>query len=177
MSTTPETYRNWWLIALKGLLYAAMGALAIYNPFETLVILFSFLGIFLAVTGGVLVLFAITNKGAMSFFQLAFRGGIDILLGIAMMAYPGQILAMINLFFGVLIVAAGVFTITQALRLRSTIQLWRPLLVVGIVLLIPGIIIFFYPLENAMVITILVGISLLLYGLSMVVKGFQIRSS
>lgn len=169
-------YKNRWLLVTEGILFIVLGTLTIINPFESLVTLMLFFGGFMIFSGAVLSVFAIVNKNASSFFTMIVKGVFDILIGLVFFNYPELIISMLNVFFSILIVAAGLFLVSQAIRLKNHFRFWKGLMVVGLIMIIPGVIIFFNPVENALIITILAGVSLLFYGVSVITKAFRLTT-
>ena len=168
--------KNWWLILIKGLIYSGLGILAIFNPFESLMTLIALFGFFLIASGVVMSIFAITNRQASTFVTSVIKGIIDIIVGVVLISYPETIVAVFNIFFAILIIASGLYLIVQSFRYKGEVRYWPFILVPGLALLIAGGIIFFFPVENAVALTILIGISILIFGISVIIRSFQVKN-
>lgn len=173
--------KNWGWVALRGLLSIIFGILVFFNPFSALTALLLFLGVYFLIDGGMTLYYTITGRseterGWWSFLE----GALSIIAGIAAIITPllaGIVLAtFFAILFGVWAIVTGVTQIITAVRLREEIEgeFWMGL--AGILSVIFGTFIALNPLISGIVLTQVVGIYAVLFGIMLVMLALRLRS-
>ncbi|MCI8388923.1 MAG: hypothetical protein HFE63_10740 [Clostridiales bacterium] len=98
-------------------------------------------------------------------FDLAF-GIMMIAVGVIMLVHPGSLMNFISIVLGLYTLADGLFKIQMSIDAkRFGIRAWWLILIAAIVASVVGVTLVFRPSESSVVITILLGVSLLIEGL------------
>ncbi len=168
--------RNWTLSSLSGLLAIVFGIVAIFYPDITLVTLAVYFGITVLVGGLVLIAgsFLTNNKDANLSFLLV-EGIIGIAVGLIVLLKPQLSITLVALFMGLWAILLGVL-FALAYRRRNMPKTQKQfLLILGIISVGIGLLLVFNPFEGTRLITILIGIYAIVYGiLSIVTKRKKI---
>jgi len=168
--------RNWWLLALRGLLAVLFGLLALVWPGITLMVLVLFFGAYALVDGIGAVVSALFSRGERHWWALLLEGLIGIAIGVLTFVWPG--LTGIVLLY--LIVAwafvTGILEIAGAIRLWGTIKGHWLLLISGILSVLFGLIAVFRPAAGALALIWLIGAYAILFGALLIAAGFWLRS-
>jgi uncharacterized membrane protein HdeD (DUF308 family) len=107
------------LLAVLGVLSLIIGLYAVRHVLITLLALALLLGIFWIVNGAVELFMALSRPEIPSRGWTGFMGGISILAGLVVLAYPGISLLVLAVVLSIWLLFYGLMEITLALRLRS----------------------------------------------------------
>jgi uncharacterized membrane protein HdeD (DUF308 family) len=157
-----------------GVITLVLGILAIASPKMTMatgLAVSILVGIALIAAGLAQTIFAFQapslGRGILRFLF----GGFTLLIGIAMIAQPGVALASLTLMLAVYFFVDGVFTIIAAWNVKPESG-WGWLMFNGVVTVILGYLIWSgWPLSGAWAIGVLVGVRLLMSGITMILLG------
>jgi uncharacterized membrane protein HdeD (DUF308 family) len=169
--------RNWWAIALRGVLAIVFGVLAFFWPgilWLTVVLIFAAyafvdgcLAIYLAVTG---------HAQGGQWWALVFEGLIGIVAAVLTVAWP----AITELAFLYVIagwaVLTGVFEIVAAIRLRRYIRGEWILAVSGVLSILLGLALGLMPLAGLVALAWIIGAYAVAFGVLLVALAFRLRS-
>src|SRR5882672_4454177 len=175
---SPETLvQNWWLFTLRGIFAIVFGLLALIFPGPTmlsLVILFSAYMLVDGIFGIISAVRAIRRKED-RWGLLIFEGLLNIAVGIAAFLWPGiTVLAFVLLVAAWAIVSGALMT---AAGFRLNIEHGRWWLVIGGLLsLAYGALLVIAPMIGAIVLTWWLGAYALVFGASLLVLAFRLRS-
>jgi uncharacterized membrane protein HdeD (DUF308 family) len=165
--------RNWWALALRGLVAVIFGLLTIFVPGITLVTLVLLFGAY-ALVDGVFNVIAVFRTPS-HHWALLIEGVIGILAGILTFAWPAitalallYVIAFWAIFTGVLEIVAGI-------RLRKAITNEWLLVLMGALSLLFGIFIVFAPGAGALAIVLWIGAYALIFGVFMIGLAFRLR--
>lgn len=167
--------RNWWAVALRGLLAVVFGVIALAVPGAAMLSLALVFGAYLLIDGAFALLAAARAAERHERWGLLLAGGVlNLLMGVVALAFPGAAIiafvfvtaawAIIN---GALMVAAG-FGLHP-----SHGRVW--LVLGGLLSLAWGVVLVIAPLAGAVVLTWWLGLFAVLMGVLFVVLGFQLR--
>jgi len=169
--------RNWWAIALRGVLGILFGAIALLQPGTTMLSLalvfaaYAFFDGVLAITASVRAVRQEEHWG-----YLMFEGIVDIVTAAIALLWPGiTVLAFVFLVAGWAL-ATGVLMIAAAFRLDSVDGRWW-LVLGGIVSVLYGGLLAAAPLSGALVLTWWLGVYALVFGVALLVAAFKLRSA
>lgn len=166
--------KNWWLVLLKGVILIVLAFIVFGNPVETLLSISIFLGLGFLLSGIVITFLAFAAKNEMDNWgwKLA-EGLLDILFGFILIANP-EVTAVIfpfligfwATFYGILLIVGAFYTVKFS---------WT-LMISGILTVILGYIVLFNPIVSVITISIWIGITLLVLGISNIVFAFEIKN-
>ena len=168
--------RNWWLLALRGLVAILFGILAFILPGITLVSLVWLFGAY-AVANGILafVLAFKAPKGQRRIGSLIFAGIISIIAGVLAFVLPGITALSLLMLIAAWAIVTGIAEIVAAVRLRKEITGEWLLVVAGIASLIFGVIIVIVPSAGALALVWWIGAYAVAFGILLMVVAFRMR--
>jgi uncharacterized membrane protein HdeD (DUF308 family) len=168
--------RNWWLVVVRGVLAILFGLIALFWPGLTFFLLILMFGVYAIVDG----LFAIYSGVVRSRFSsrwwvFLLEGIISLAAGLIALARPGWAGVALVLVIAVWAVLTGILEIAAAIRLRREITNEWLLGFGGFVSVLLGILLFFQPLTGGLVVTLMIGVYALIFGVLLVFLGFRLR--
>jgi uncharacterized membrane protein HdeD (DUF308 family) len=165
--------RNWWALALRGLVAVLFGLLTIFIPGVTLVTLVLLFGAFALVDG----IFNVTAafRSASHHWALLIEGVIGILAGILTFAWPAITAIALLYLIAFWAIFTGIFEIIAGVRLRRAITNEWALILMGVLSLLFGILILFAPGAGALAIVLWIGVYALIFGVFLLVLAFRLR--
>ena len=168
--------KNWWLMALRGLVAVIFGVLTIVNPAASLAVLVLFFGAYAMVDG----IFAIiagasAPSGSRRWGWLIAGGILGILVGIATLFMPQVTAFVLTIWIAVWAILVGIAQIASAIRLRKEIEGEFWLILGGAVAVLFGIWSLISPLAGAFAVTFGIGFFAIIYGVTMIVVAFRLR--
>lgn len=169
--------RNWWTLALRGVLAAALGIAAFTWPGPTL-FAFTILFAAYAITDGVFALAAAIVGRPMGrlWWALLAEGLLGIAAGVLTLAWPGlTALAMVYL-IAAWAIATGVMEIVAAINLRKEIKGEWLLALSGLLSVGFGLAMALWPASGALAMMWLIGAYAVGFGILMIVLAFRLRS-
>ena len=173
---TMDLARNWWMVALRGVLGILFGLIALVWPGITLLVLVALFGAY-ALVDGIFAVVAAFRAGRSRFrWWLVLEGIAGISAGIATVFWP-QITALVLL---VLVAAwaivTGVLEIVAAIRLRKVITGEWVLALTGVLSVGFGVLLLLFPGPGALSLVWLIGAYALAFGILLLVLAFRLRS-
>lgn len=165
--------RNWWLVLLRGVCAIIFGVLTVFWPGLSLLTLVLLYGVFALFDGGLAIGAAIAGGTPAPRWWLALVGLLGIAAGALTLTWPGITgLVLLFLIAGWALIA-GVFQIVGAIRLRKEIEGESWLIATGILSVMFGVLILFFPGAGALGIAFAIGWFAIVYGALLV--GFSWR--
>jgi len=157
--------RNWWAVALRGVIAILFGVIALAWPGLTLEILVLFFGAYVLVDGILAMIAAFTNRsGHDKWWVLLLEGLVGIAAGVITFFRP--LLATLVLVYVISFwaIVTGILEIAAAVQLRKEIRGEWMLALSGIVSLFLGVSLFLFPAAGALTLTWLIGAYAILFG-------------
>lgn len=167
METWPMLMRSWWILALRGVITAVFGVLALAMPGITLLSLVALFAVYALLAGAVSVVGAIRNRNASSdWWLLLLMGAVSLAAGVLAAWQPALALLTVVLLIGVNALVTGVLDIILAIRMRKQLHGGEWVLVLSAVAsIIFGVIVVALPEAGALALVWLFGAYALLAGL------------
>lgn len=176
-SDSSAVVRGWWLVALRGVAAIAFGVLAVASPglaLEALVLLFSGYALVYGVLTVGTVLFR--GRGAPKTVPALFGGALSLAAGIAGLVVPTFTALSLLLLIAAWQIALGVTEMSEAARLRRTIENEWLLSLSGALSLVVGLLLAMFPGPGALGAVLWIGAWAIGVGLLTLVLGFRLRS-
>jgi uncharacterized membrane protein HdeD (DUF308 family) len=170
--------RNWWLVALRGVVAVLFGIAAFVWPDLTLQALVILFGAY-ALVDGILAIAAGIAGGDLSGssrWWLVLGGIAGVIVGLITFFYPNITAVVLLYFIGAWAIVTGIFQIAAAIQLRQVISDEWLLIFTGILSVIFGVLAFVYPQATALSILWLIAIYAIVLGIALVALGFRMRS-
>ena len=165
--------KNWWALALRGLVAVLFGLLTFLLPGITLATLVLLFGAY-ALADGIFNVIAFF-KVASHQWALLIEGVIGIIAGVLTFAWPGITALVLLYLIAFWAIFTGVLEIVAAVRLRKAISNEWLLLLMGVLSLLFGLFILFVPGAGALAIVLWIGAYALVFGIFLMAFAFRLR--
>jgi uncharacterized membrane protein HdeD (DUF308 family) len=165
--------RNWWALALRGLVAILFGLLTFILPGITLVTLVLLFGAY-AVADGVFNVIAFFRVASHQ-WALLVEGIIGIIAGVLTFTWPAITAIILLYLIAFWAIFTGVFEIVAGIRLRKAITNEGLLIVMGVLSLLFGVLILFAPGAGALAIVLWIGAYALVFGVFLLALAFRLR--
>ena len=167
--------RNWWAIAIRGVVALIFGVVALVLPFATISGLVFVFAIYMLVDG----IFAIVaGLRAAAHHErwalLILEGIVDIIAGAVALVLPGLTVLVLVTLLGAWAVISGVLMTIAGFQLHGTHGKWL-LVLSGAISVIWGLLLFVAPIAGAVVLTWWLGAYALIFGVVLLVLAFRLR--
>ncbi len=170
--------KNWWLVALRGVLALILGIIILVIPEAAAAFLVIFIGVYALVDGIFALIVAVVNRPQhKDRWWLLFEGIIGILAGAAILASP--LMAAVILIY----VIASWALLTGILEIMFAVAQWSVLpdkwllLLGGIFSALLGILIFGNVGFGALLIITMIAVYMVLFGVLLIALGFSLKNS
>jgi uncharacterized membrane protein HdeD (DUF308 family) len=174
---TADLSRNWWVLALRGVLAILFGIGAFVWPGLTLAALILVFGAYVFVDGIFAVVAGIGMRRQMGLWWLiVLEGAAGIILGVLTFQSPDTTALILLFFIAAWSIVSGIFEIATALRLRKLIANEWLLFLSGVVSIIFGALLIAQPGAGALSIVWLLGAYALLFGILTLMLSFRLRA-
>ena len=169
--------RNWWVLAVRGVLAIIFGLIVLLVPRIALLALVYVFAAYALLDGIVAVYTAIQERGSLSRWGwILFEGILSIIAGIVAFFYPGLTALVLLYIVAFWAIVTGIMEIVAAFALRGFATREWALALAGILSVLFGIILFVFPGAGLLSILWLVGIYSIVFGILFIVRAFQLRS-
>lgn len=167
---------NWKALLFRGLLGVLVGIVALLWPSITLAWLVLLFGVY-ALADGILALVAAVRRGAEGQrWILIVEGLVGILIGFAAFVWPGMTTLVLVDLIAFWAIFTGVLEISYAVRMRRELPGEFYLGLAGVASIVLGILMLAWPAAGAFAIVVMLGAYALIFGISMLVLAFRLRS-
>lgn len=170
----------WWAVLLRGIFAVIFGIVALVWPGVTVWALVVVFGAYAIVDGISAIIRAVQARKVESGWVWWLLGGVvSLAAGVIAFVWP-EITALAAVFvIGIWAIVGGILEIAGSIRLRKLqgAAHWGLLLFAGILELLFGIVLVFFPVSGILSIVWLIGVFALIFGVLFVVSAFQVRSA
>jgi uncharacterized membrane protein HdeD (DUF308 family) len=169
--------RNWWLIALRGVLAIIFGIMTFAWPGITLLVLLYMYGFYALIDGitAFAAAFAGRRQEAPVWF-LILAGIVGVGVGIITFFWPGVTATVLLVFIGVWAIVKGFFEVIAAIALRKEIENEWFLALGGVLSILFGIVLLVRPGAGALAFLWLIGSFAIIFGVLAVIFSLRLRS-
>jgi len=169
--------RNWWAIALRGLVAMAFGIAAFVWPGITLWKLVALFGGYALINGIFAVIEAFGRDVSRErWWALLFEGVVGILIGIVALTWPGMNAMGLLYLIAFWAIVTGVFEIITAIRLRHEIRGEWIMALIAILSMAFGFLLVAFPAQGALSVILIIGAFAFALGALMIALAFKLRS-
>jgi uncharacterized membrane protein HdeD (DUF308 family) len=167
--------RNWWAIALRGLVAILFGVIALFVPGAVLLTLALLFAAYLLVDGVLGIIAAVRAASHHERWGLLLAEGVvNIVVGVIAAMFPAAAVLGFVLLVAAWALITGVLMVVAAFRLHISHGRWW-LVFAGIVSVIWGVLLVVAPLMGAVVLTWWLGGYAIIFGIMLLVVGFRLR--
>ena len=166
--------RNWWLIALRGVLGVIFGVIALVMPVATILALVLLFSAYMLVDGAIAIYAAIRAARKQEGWGLLLFQGIASLAAAAIaFMWPGLTVVAFVLLIAAWSIVSGCLMLAAAMRTEQA-RWW--LVLGGAAALLYGILMIVAPLSGAVVLTWWLGAFALVFGAALIILSLKLRS-
>jgi len=167
--------RNWWAFVLRGVLAIVFGLIALFLPGAAMLSLVLVFGAY-AIADGILALAGSVRaaKAGERWGYLAFEGIVDVIAGLAAVAWPGLTVVVFVALLAAWALLTGGLMLAAGIRFEGEGRAW--LILGAIVSIAYGALLAIAPIIGAVVLTWWIGAYALVFGIAMLVLAFRLRN-
>jgi uncharacterized membrane protein HdeD (DUF308 family) len=175
----PSLAKKIWIFAIiRGVLAIIFGLIALFSPIATAVALAILIGAYAIVNGVFDIIEAIRHRGSSSMVFRIVLGAVSILFGILVLVWPGISLAILVIMVGIWAIIIGIIQIVASVRHRAVPHSgWVWGIIGGALSILFGILVLIWPGTGLVSIIWIVGIWAIVWGITLIVLGVQLRKS
>lgn len=168
--------QNWWAVALRGVFAILFGLIALFMPGATMLSLVLFFSAYMLVDGVFGIVAAVkAASDNQRWGLLVLEGIVNIAVGVIAFLWPGLTVLFFVTLMGFWSLVTGVLMIVAAFKLSPEYgRGW--LIFSGVVSVLFGIALLIGPLVGAVVLTWWLGAYALVFGITLLVLGFKLKS-
>jgi uncharacterized membrane protein HdeD (DUF308 family) len=168
--------QNWWAVALRGVFAILFGLVALFMPGVTMLSLVLFFAAYMLVDGVFSIISAVrAARNHERWGLLVLEGLVDIAVGVIAFAWPGLTVVFFVTLMGFWSLVTGVLEIVAAFKLHTSYgRGW--LIFSGVVSILFGLALLIGPLIGAVVLTWWLGAYAMVFGITLLVLGFKLKS-
>jgi uncharacterized membrane protein HdeD (DUF308 family) len=176
-SLTEILAKNWWAVALRGVLGILFGLIALLLPGATMLSLVFLFAAYMLVDGIFAIIAALrAARQHARWGPLTFEGIVTIAAGVIAFLWPGLTVVAFVLLVAAWALVSGVLMLVGAFRLNAEHGRWW-LILSGIVSVAYGALLVVAPLIGALVLTWWLGAYAILFGAALLVLAFKLRAA
>jgi uncharacterized membrane protein HdeD (DUF308 family) len=169
--------RSWWVPALRGIIAILFGAVTLYWPQLTLLVLVSLFAGYAIFSGIVSVAGAIRNHTHDDHWWLfLIIGLVGIGAGAITIIHPAITAVVLVMLIGANALVTGVLDVVTAVRLRREIHGEWLLALSGMAAIVFGILTFLYPVAGALALVGMISVYAFVTGALLIAAAFRLRS-
>ncbi len=165
--------RNWWVLALRGVLAILLGLICLAWPGVALVALVIVVGVYI-LADGILAVISSLSERVKGWGWLLLEGIVLILLGFAVFKWPGITALALLVLFAIRAIFVGVLEIYESVQLRQVKGEWL-LGLAGAVSIIFGILILVLPRAGLFAMIWVIGLYAIIFGVLLISLGFRLK--
>jgi uncharacterized membrane protein HdeD (DUF308 family) len=171
-----KTFKNWWLLAINGIIAILIGILLIFFSKDILETLVKIVG-FVVLAGGIILLIASIYylKKDKSVAMMMIEAVLSITIGMIILLFPQGTLKWFLILVGVWAIIVGIFQLVILVNIRKTLFNKNLILLNGLLTIALGVFMMLYPVEFASAVAKILGIASALFGIIMIYLGFSVR--
>ncbi|MGH2351177.1 MAG: HdeD family acid-resistance protein [Chloroflexota bacterium] len=167
--------RNWWAVALRGLLAVIFGVLAFVWPGITLGALVLLFGAYALVDGIFALIGAVRAGSGQNRSPLVLEGIAGVAAGVLTFIWPGITALVLLYLIATWAIVTGVLEVWAAIRLREEISNEWLLGLGGVASILFGILLVIFPGAGALTVVWLIAAYAVVFGVLLIALGFRLR--
>ncbi len=166
--------RNWWALALRGVIAIFFGLAALAWPGITLVALVVLFGVYVLADGILAAITSIAERGK-GWGWLLLEGVLLVAIGVAVFRWPGITALALLFLIAARAIVVGVLELVSAVALRKELEGEWLLALNGVLSVVFGVLIAARPGVGALAIVWLIGLYALVFGVIMIALAFRLK--
>ena len=162
-------------LIVRGVLAVAVGIIALAWPQVTVLALVILFAVYAFIAAGLQAVRAFSSRTAGPVFGHLLLGLVDLAAGVIALAWPGPTALVLVLIVGIWAVIAGIAEIAAAFAAGEPAGTRALFILAGLISIAFGVVLFARPHVGAITLALLFGLFNLIFGISMVVHGIELR--
>lgn len=168
--------RNWWMLALRGVLAIVFGILVFFSPALAWVVVIGLFAAFALIDGVLAITAAVVgHEHGRKWWALVLEGVVGLGAGILTLAWPEVTGLLLLYFIGFWAVFTGVLEIAAAIQLRKEIEGEWALALAGVLSIGFGLAILLVPSAGALAVAWVIGAYAIIFGVLMLAVAMRLR--
>lgn len=169
--------RNWWMLALRGVVAVIFGILAFIWPGLTLWALVYLFGAYVLIDGVAALVSAFTGRDVDDrWWVLLLEGLAGIAAGLVAFIWPGMTAFVLLYLIAAWAIVTGIIEIVAAIRLRKEIEGEWVLALSGLASIIFGVLMVIWPGAGALAVVWLIAAYAIFFGILLIFLAFRVRN-
>jgi uncharacterized membrane protein HdeD (DUF308 family) len=168
-----QVSKGWWALLISGLLSVVAGGIILTIEW-TVSDLAVFLGVLLIVRG-IFTTASVPVDASLRTWSMV-MGLIEVGVGIAVLAWPGQTLLVIAFFIGWWLLFRGIVAVSGSVAARKIMPYWSSVLVLGIVEVAVSFYLLSRPALTLVAAVLAIGLVSLFYGVLQIALSFEVKN-
>jgi uncharacterized membrane protein HdeD (DUF308 family) len=168
--------RNWWAIAVRGVIGVIFGIAAFVWPLHTMAFLVALFGAYMLIDGVFAAVAAVNAaKAHERWLPLLVEGVLGVIMGLVTLFLPGVAIVALVYVIAAWAILSGAMSIYGAIRLRNTVSGEWIMLLSGAVSLIWGVMLAIMPGAGAIAFLWFVGSYSIIFGILLIALALKLR--
>lgn len=168
--------RNWWVLALRGVLAIIFGILALVWPELTVLSLILVFGAYVLLDGIFAVISGIRSYGEnRRWWAVLLEGIAGIVVGVLTFLWPDVTGLVLLYFIAAWAIVTGIFEIVAALQMRREITGEWLMILSGLLSIVFGVVLVLFPEAGALGLVWVIGAYAIVFGLLLIFLAFRLR--
>jgi len=170
---------NWWVPTLKGIVFFGLGIYIINQPDEKMEGFITSIGLILILLGIGLTAFSYYTRNNLTNYKTYLFLGIFLIIAGLFMMYSQELAEkFIGITLGAIVGFSGVMNFLVALTIKKdNVPFWKWVLAVSIIELLIALIFIFYPTIAGLTLITLLGVGMIVFGMSNILIGVNLKRS
>ena len=169
--------RNWWALAVRGVLAVLFGLIAFIIPGVTLAVIVLLFGAYAIIDGVFAIVAAVRAlERHERWGSLLLEGIVDLLAGVIAFVWPAATAVALLFLVAFWAIVTGALQIVAAIRLRKEVQGEWLLILNGVLSLLFGAVLLALPAAGLLVIVWWIGGYSIVFGIIMIALAFKLRA-
>ena len=162
---------------LRAVAAMVLGGVIMAFPSSALIIVVQVIAAFLIASGLVSLIFGFVNRQNGGLPIMLTNTVVDIILGVVIFMFPAQVASVVMFVIGLVLMFFGIFHISALLSANKVISVGMWAYIMPVLCTIGGAMVIFHPFGLGKFLTVVVGIALLLYGISELVSSWNMHKA
>lgn len=162
---------------LRALVAIVLGVVMVSFPGTSLIIIVKIVAAFLIASGLVSLAFGIVNRKNGGLGLMVTNTVVDIVLGIIIFMFPAQVANIVMFLLGLMLLVFGFFQVVALLSANRVMPVGIFAFVFPMLCAIGGVLVMVHPFGLGSMITLVAGISLLVYGVSELISSWKMHKA
>jgi uncharacterized membrane protein HdeD (DUF308 family) len=168
--------RNWWAVAIRGLLGMAVGVIALVLPGATMLALVLLFTAYMVIDGVFAIVAGVrAARGHDRWGLLALEGVADIVAGVIAVVWPAITVLAFVLLIAAWSIVSGILVLMAAFHLNLEHGRWW-LVLAGAASVVYGVLLVVAPMIGALVLTWWFGAYALVFGVALLILAFRLKA-